>query len=62
MQHFLGHLGIDRSYLFLNTFVYPIFGQYTQDLRPLAQDPRSPIVAHRHEILDKAAGRGATCA
>src|ERR671936_2334871 len=54
MQHLLRHLGLDRSYLFLNSFVYPIFGQYTDDLRPLAQDPRSPIVAHRHRILDKA--------
>jgi uracil-DNA glycosylase len=54
MQHLLGHLGLDRSYLFLNSFVYPIFGQYGQHLRPLAQDPRSPIVAHRHRILDKA--------
>jgi hypothetical protein len=34
--------------------VYPIFGQYTDDLRPLAQDRRSPIVIHRHRILDKA--------
>jgi hypothetical protein len=34
--------------------VYPIFGQYTDDLRPLAQDRRSPIVAHRHRILDMA--------
>jgi uracil DNA glycosylase superfamily protein len=55
MQHFLRFLGIDRSYLFLNSFVYPIFGQYTDDLRVLAQDPRSPIVIHRHRILDKAA-------
>lgn len=54
MQHLLRHLGLDRSYLFLNSFVYPIFGQYTDDLRVLAQDPRSPIVAHRHRILDKA--------
>ena len=54
MQAFLRHLGIDRSYLFLNTFVYPIFGQYTQSLRPLAQDPRSPIVIHRHSIFDHA--------
>ncbi len=54
MQHLLRHLGLDRSYLFLNSFVYPIFGQYTDDLRPLAQDRRSPIVAHRHRILDKA--------
>lgn len=54
MQHLLRFLGVDRSYLFLNSFVYPIFGQYTSDLRPLAQDPRSPIVAHRNRILDKA--------
>ena len=54
MQHFLRHLGIDRSYLFLNSFVYPIFGQYDAALRPLAQDPRSPIVKHRNQIFDKA--------
>lgn len=54
MQHLLHHLGLDRSYLFLNSFVYPIFGQYTADLRPLAQDPRSPIVTHRNRIFDKA--------
>jgi uracil-DNA glycosylase len=54
MQHFLRHIGLDRSYVFLNSFVYPIFGQYTPALRPLAQDPRSPVVAHRHRILDKA--------
>jgi uracil-DNA glycosylase len=54
MQHLLHHLGLDRSYLFLNSFVYPIFGQYTDELRPLAQDPRSPIVSHRHRIFDKA--------
>jgi uracil-DNA glycosylase len=54
MQHLLRHLGFDRSYLFVNSFVYPIFGQYTADLVPLAQDPRSPIAAHRNRIFDKA--------
>jgi len=54
MQHLLRFIGLDRSYLFLNSFVYPIFGQYTPDLRPLAQDPRSPIVEHRNRILEKA--------
>src|SRR6266508_4513422 len=58
MQHLLRHLGIDRSYVFLNTFVYPIFGQYTDALRPLGQDTRSPIVAHRHRIFDKVADGG----
>jgi hypothetical protein len=50
MQYLLRFLGFDRFYLFLNSFVYPIFGQYTQDLRPLAQDPRSPIAVHRNRI------------
>jgi uracil-DNA glycosylase len=54
MQHFLRFIGIDRSYLFLNSFIYPIFGQYSMDLRPLAQDPRSPITQHRNRIFDKA--------
>jgi uracil-DNA glycosylase len=58
MQHLLRFLGLDRSYLFLNSFVYPIFGQYTTDLRPLAQDPRSPIAKHRNRIFDKAAVDG----
>jgi uracil-DNA glycosylase len=54
MQFLLRFLGLDRSYLFLNSFIYPIFGQYTSDLRPLAQDPRSPIVTHRNRVFDKA--------
>ena len=58
MQYLLHFLGFDRSYLFLNSFVYPIFGQYTPDLRPLAQDPRSPIVIHRNQIFDKAVIEG----
>jgi uracil-DNA glycosylase len=55
MQHLLSHLGINRSYLFLNTFVYPIFGQYTGTLRGMAQKPVSPIVKHRNKIFDKVA-------
>jgi uracil-DNA glycosylase len=52
MQHFLSHLGIVRSYLFLNTFVYPIFGQYVGQLPTLAQHPSSPIARHRGELFD----------
>jgi uracil-DNA glycosylase len=52
MQHVLNHLGVSRSYLFLNTFVYPIFNQYDGLLPKLAQDPRSPIARHRGELLD----------
>jgi uracil-DNA glycosylase len=54
IQYVLNHLGITRSYLFLNTFVYPIFGQYGAPLRPLAQDLRSPIAQHRQALFDLA--------
>ncbi len=51
MQHFLNFIGINYSYLFVNTFVYPIFGQYSNSLKWLAQNPQSPIVKHRHDIF-----------
>jgi len=52
MQHFLNFIGINYHYLFLNTFVYPIFGQYSDnDLRWLAQSPHSPIATQRGEIF-----------
>ena len=53
MQHFLKHLGITESYLFVNTFVYPIFEQYEgAALVWLGQNPKSPIVKHRHELFN----------
>ena len=52
MQYFLNYIGITESYLFLNTFVYPIYGQYDSSLEWLAQDPNSPIVQHRHKVFD----------
>ncbi|MBI3017111.1 MAG: hypothetical protein HYY62_03835, partial [Deltaproteobacteria bacterium] len=63
MQHFLNHIGINRSYLFVNTFVYCIHGQYQDKTIEgaikgdywMAQSPSSPIVQHRHELLDTAA-------
>lgn len=54
MQHFLRYLGITRSYLFLNSFIYPIYGQYDQALKPFAQSPDNPIVAHRHQVFEQA--------
>lgn len=70
MQNMLHAMGIDRSYLFINTFVYTIQGQYadyapmmidgrvvwrnllTPGMLHMAQDPRSPIVQHRHQLID----------
>jgi uracil-DNA glycosylase len=57
MQHLLNHLGVSRSYLFLNTFVYPIFGQYDGLLPIIAQHPASPIAKHRQELFDYAVSR-----
>lgn len=54
MQHVLHHLGITESYLFLNTFVYPIFGQYNGLLPVIAQNSASPVARHRGEVLDYA--------
>jgi hypothetical protein len=56
MQHLLNHLGITQSYLFLNTFVYPIYGQYDASMRWLAQHPDSPVVQHRHALFNYASG------
>jgi hypothetical protein len=62
VQKFLNHLGIHRSYLFMNTFVYTINGQLTekvngQDVKIpefawLEQGKGSPIVEYRHRLFD----------
>lgn len=57
MQNLLNHLGVSESYLFTNTFVYPIFGQYGTTERLLAQHPDSPIRRHREELFDYAVER-----
>ena len=57
VQHLLAHLGITRSYLFLNTFVYSITGQFGGALEDLALDPDSPVARHRTRLFDYAAER-----
>lgn len=54
-QRFLNHLGIHRSYLFLNTFVYTINGQLEDDPRFkwIEQGEESPIVDYRHKLFDQ---------
>lgn len=67
MQKFLNYMGINDSYLFMNTFVYTITGQYSlfnndaknpkkieanHRLLWLAQNPESRVVKHRHEMFD----------
>ena len=52
MQYFLDYIGITESYLFLNTFIYPIAGQYSDDMAALAQNPQYPIAKHRHDVFN----------
>ena len=67
MQKFINYLGINKSYLFMNTFVYTITGQYSlygedaqneykkkqwKQLKWLAQNKDSIVVQHRHQMFD----------
>jgi uracil-DNA glycosylase len=57
VQHLLAHIGIDRSYLYLNTFVYSIKGQFDDEIDDLAQDDDSPVAIHRNNLFDYTAER-----
>jgi hypothetical protein len=56
VQGFLTRLGITRDYLMINTFLYPVFGQFFQ-LEALSHDPR--IEGFRNALLDRIAKRNA---
>jgi hypothetical protein len=54
-QKFLNHIGIHRSYLFMNTFVYTINGQLDHDdprFKWMEQGEDSPLVEYRHALFD----------
>lgn len=59
-QNFLNHIGIFRSYLFMNTFVYTINGQLDGDPKfnfleqgiGTKNPELSPVVKYRHELFD----------
>ena len=59
-QKFLNHIGIYRSYLFMNTFVYTINGQldgdpkfnYLEQGQGVSHPELSPIVRYRHKLFD----------
>lgn len=53
VQGFLRRIGIRRNYLMVNTFLYPVFGQFIGSLRQLSQDP--DILGYRNRLLDKIA-------
>jgi hypothetical protein len=55
LQGFLRRLGIHRDYLMVNTFLYPVFGQFFGTLKQLSQDPA--ILGFRNAMLDRIAER-----
>lgn len=50
IQAFLRRIGIRRGYLMVNTFLYPVFGQFIGDIRELSRDPE--ILGYRNRLLD----------
>ncbi len=48
MHGFLRKLGIERSYVMVNTFVYSVYGQEGGE----RHEDSEPIVAYRHRWLD----------
>ncbi len=51
VQGFLRRIGIRRDYLMVNTFLYPVFGQFFGSLAALTVEP--DILGFRNEMLDK---------
>lgn len=55
LQGFLRRLGLRRDYLMVNTYLYPVFGQFFGTLEQLSRDP--DILGFRNEFLDRVAGQ-----
>jgi len=53
LQGLLAKLGVTRSYLMLNTFLYSIFGQFGGDNAALSR--QDPILGYRNALFDLAA-------
>jgi DNA uptake protein ComE-like DNA-binding protein/uracil-DNA glycosylase len=51
VQSFLNSIGITKSYICINTFVYSIFEQYDQFTTELAES--GPIKDHRNQLIEK---------
>ncbi len=50
-QRLLAKIGITRSYVIVNTFLFPIFGQFDGAMREISLE--APILAWRNRCLDK---------
>ncbi|MCK4461951.1 MAG: uracil-DNA glycosylase [candidate division Zixibacteria bacterium] len=50
LQGFLKKLGITRSYVMLNTFIYCVYGQFWADLQAISLE--APVLNYRNTFLD----------
>ncbi|MBA2669596.1 MAG: uracil-DNA glycosylase [Gemmatimonadetes bacterium] len=53
LQGFLRKLGIQRSYIMVNTFLFGVLGQFDNTLRLVSTEP--PILQYRNMLLDRIA-------
>lgn len=51
VQGLLRKLGVTRSYVTVNTFLYGVFGQYDAELRQMSAEPA--VAGFRTEVLDR---------
>ncbi len=51
IQRVLAKLGIERSYVMLNTFLFSVHGQFDTELRNISEEPE--VEGFRHECLDR---------
>jgi hypothetical protein len=51
LQGLLRKIGIPRSYIIVNTFIYSIYGQFDTGMRRISLDPL--VLDYRNEMLDK---------
>ena len=51
VQKVLAKLGITRSYVMLNTFLFSVFGQFDAELRDISLEPT--VIGYRHAFLER---------
>jgi hypothetical protein len=55
LQGLLRKIGLSRSYIMVNTFLYGVYGQFDSELRGISL--QDPLLSYRNQVLDELAGR-----
>lgn len=51
IQRLLNKMGIDRSYVMVNTFLFSVYGQFDTELRDISKT--EPLIGYRNQLLDR---------